>query len=221
MIGRRADRYSLLRTRGVHACWAAVLLVVLFSSPSARGSDQDMTDFSEQATAICELIGLEASPPAGWFSVPMVDLPAGMSGCQMMRTDEDDAPVGIIRLSASDTGARSPGEESRNRQLAIELEVLAAMGIQARDRLWLRQDVPVTGERDAGFSKAQAVGLSAVIEGSGLPQEVHILAFHGPSTQYALLLITPSQETEPAIHSRNVADFAKLIQSLKVTSTDD
>ncbi len=204
------------------SCLACFFLGVSFGASSlAQGVDEEGSDFSHQTTPTCELIGLMATPPTGWFSVPMVDLPAGMSGCQMIRTAQDETPVGIIRLSASDTGEHSPGENSRNRLVAIEMEVLAAMGIQPREPLWSREDVPLTDVHGVGFSNGQAVGLSAVIEGSGLPQEVHILAFHGPSTQYALLLITPPSANEPEIHSRNVSDFGKLIQGLQAVSIDD
>lgn len=201
---------------------AAISLLVLLGLQSTPATgEQDMIDFGDQATSECRLIGLQAPAPAGWFTVPISDLPDGMAGCQMMRTDRDDNLVGLIRLSASDTGARAPGEESRNRQVAIELEVLAAMGIKPRDRLWSRDDVPVSGPESSGFSSAQAVGLSAVIEETGLAQELHFLTFHGPSTQYALLLITPPPSTEPDIHQRNVGDFGRVIQGLKRASTND
>ena len=191
-------------------CWLMVA-----TPPCLSEEDEYIVPFQDQTTPVCELIGLRATPPDGWFAVAMQDLPDGMAGCQLVRTDEDEALVGIIRMSASDTGGRPPGEDSRNRQVVIELEVLAAMGIQPRELIWRRDDVPLTGDKSAGFSSAQAVGLSATIDESGLDQELHFLTFHGPTTQYVLVLVTPPPETEPDIHRRNLSDFGGLIRGLE------
>lgn len=196
-----------------------VLLPALALLANASMAEDEVIDLSERTTPTCELIGLVARPPEGWFSVPMEDTPPGLAGCQMMRTGENEELVGIIRLSSGDTGGRAPGEESHNRQIAIEIEILKAMGIRLHvaEPLWSRHDVPISDLRDAGFSETgQAIGLAAEIEGSGLPQEVHFLTFHGPATQYALVLITPPRETEPEIYRRNIDDFARVIQTLDV-----
>ena len=190
------------------------VLLILACATGVVKADEVAADFSNRVTAYCELIGLRADVPDDWFSVPVEGMPPGMVGCQMMRTDETEALVGIIRLSSGETGELAPGAESRNRQLAIELAVLDAMGIETGDPLWSRNQVPLGGLGSAGFSDAQVVGLGATVRESGLPQEIHILAFHAPSTQYTLLLITPPKATEPQIYSRNLRDFGVLLQGL-------
>lgn len=174
---------------------------------------EDTVDFSDQIAPTCELIGLVATPPEGWFSVSVQEMPTGMAGCQMMRVNEAEELVGVMRLRSSETGEIPPGDESRDELLASELRVLEAMGLQVGEPIWSRNDVPISG---LAFAGAQALGLAAVIEESGLPQEIHVLAFRGPFTQYALLLITPHRDAESEIYERNVADFGRLFQTLNV-----
>lgn len=198
------------------------VLLVLASATGPVKAAEVAADFSDRATAYCELSGLRADVPDDWFSVPVEGMPPGMVGCQMMRTDETEALVGILRLSSGETGELAPGAESRNRQLAIELAVLEAMGIEPGDPLWSRDQVPLGGLGSAEFSNAQAVGLAATVRESGLPQEIHILVFHAPSTQYTLLLITPTKAAEPRVYSRNLRDFGILLQGLtKITDDQD
>lgn len=202
---------------------AAFVIAGLFVMPAQ--AEDDILDFAGDTVPVCEVIDLLASPPEDWFAVPMEGLPSGLAGCQMMRTGPDEELVGILRVSGHRLREGEPGDQSRQRQLQFEVEVLGAMGIvlDIEQPLFSRDNVPLGGSRATGFSEAaQAIGFRALVLETEAPQEVHMLSFHGPDSQYALVLITPPRFVDQDIHQRNTADFARLLGSLdSVSALDD
>ncbi len=198
--------------------WTAVIMAAALSMMPLNGyPDEEIVDFSDQLVPVCNVLGLLAAPPADWFAVPMEGLPEQLAGCQMMRTGPAEELVGIIRVSASQVLDGTPGTDSRQRHILFEIEVLRNMGIvlDLEEPLWSRDSVPLADVGAAGFSDAaQALGYRAVIVDTRTPQEVHLLTFHGPSTQYALVLITPPRFMEEEIYQRNTTDFGRVLGTL-------
>ncbi|TVQ37869.1 MAG: hypothetical protein EA370_06270 [Wenzhouxiangella sp.] len=198
--------------------WAASIVVIgLWLMPLKGHAEDEFIDFADQLVPVCNVLGLLATPPADWFAVPMEGLPEQLAGCQMMRTGPTEELVGIIRVSGSRVRDGTPGTDSRQRHTLFEIEVLRNMGIvlDLEEPLWSRDSVPLADFGAAGFSDvAQAIGYRAVIVDTRTPQEVHLLTFHGPSTQYALVLITAPRFMEAEIYQRNTTDFGRVLGTL-------
>ncbi len=185
-------------------------LVVCLLAPTAH---TQVVDFSGQTMPTCEIAGLAVAPPGGWFSVPFEDPPEGHLGCQMMRTNEREELVGIIRVRSVMAPAREFTDEGHARYIGNEALALEQMGYTLADEpLWVRDDVPVKG---AGFREGRAVGVAAHIAGNDVPQEAHFLVFRTDSTKYLFTLLTPAQAHDETLHRRNTADFGLVIRTLK------
>lgn len=169
----------------------------------------DTVDFSEQTTPVCEVEGLRATPPDGWFNVPIDSAEPTLRGCQMMRTREDEALVGIARVLSVTLSEPTVDPPWQVLMLSFERDNIARMGYVPGDVLWRRDNVPIAG---TGFTGGLAVGLSARIEGNEAPQEVQFLIFERALTKYVVTLLTPGRSVENGLYyDRNVADFGKLI----------
>ena len=174
---------------------------------------EESVDFSDRATPTCEMGGLIAYPPDGWFNVPFEDPPAGHLGCMMLLTNETEELVGILRIRSLTAPALDPGEEPYAALLASEVTSIAEMNVSlAEEPLWVRKDVPVAGE---GFREGRAVGLAATIAGNDLPQEAHFLFFRSDSAEYVMTLLTPAKSVDETLYERNTEDFGKVIRTLR------
>ncbi len=195
--------------------WLAAIgaIVALASWRAVAG---DTVDFSEMATPLCEVDGLRAPPPSGWFNVPIESADPTLRGCQMMRTRGDGALVGIARVLSVTLSAPTTDPPWQVLMLTFERDNVARMGYAAGEMLWRRDDVPVAGE---GFEGGFAVGLSARIQGNDAPQEIHLVLFESGLTKYVVSLLTPGREVgDGGYYERNVADFAALIGSFTASS---
>jgi hypothetical protein len=191
---------------------------ILCSLPTLAQGEKDYVDFSDRITPTCELIGLVGIPPEGWFNVPIDSVGENLQGCQMMRTDEQEELVGILRLLSRDFPENTPEETWFTELLGLEVTWLEEMGITLGEPLWRRDDVPMTG---TGWEKAKAIGLSASGENSDITQEVHFLAFGGPTTKYLFSLATPAQAVDEGVYyKRNTDDFGVLIRTLQFPTAD-
>jgi hypothetical protein len=178
-------------------------------------ADEDVIDFSDKITPVCEVVGLSVEPPPGWFNVPIESADEAVSGCQMMRTGEQDELLGILRLLS--VHLPEPDEEDLppwyDMLLALENQMIANMGYVVGEVLWSRPDVPISG---SGFENARAVGLASSIEGSDVPQEAHFLVFENGSQKFIITLLTPAKSVaEGVYYQRNTDDFGILIRSLR------
>ena len=176
--------------------------------------EEDVVDFSDKITSHCDVIGLHVPPPPDWFTMPIEETPEGIAGCMMMLADDEDLLLGILRVmsvSRSVDGFAGPDFESI---LGLEIVSATEMGYQPEDLLWKRDSVPVAGE---GFETAQALGLSASVEGNPVGQEIHFLTFQNTLTQYVVTLLTPSKVDGPEYYQRNTEDFGTLIRSFQFT----
>jgi hypothetical protein len=178
----------------------------------AFAEPEDIVDFSGQVTPTCKVVGLTATPPPGWFNVPIDSEDKAISGCQMMRVGEQDELEGIIRLLSAQVEEAAESPPWYAVMIALEQQTISEMGYALGEVLWSRTDVPITGE---GFGNARAVGLTASIEGNDIPQEAHFLVFeHGPQ-KFIITLLTPAQEVDDSVfYKRNTEDFGVLIRSL-------
>ncbi|MDD7971075.1 hypothetical protein [Roseinatronobacter alkalisoli] len=188
--------------------------------PMAFATAADEMDLSDISTPGCAVSGLAVSPPAPWLNAQISGLPEQMSGCQMMRTDDDEHLVGIIRILSVQTGPGMSADEARERVIAFESLIWRDIGFEVTDRLWLREDVPVHDRHDEGFSSGSAVGLAAVIQGTQLPQEIHVLFFSRlpDNTHYVISLLTPSGPDATEIYAHNLEDYSRILNSLTLTS---
>lgn len=185
--------------------------IALAAGAAAQETEGETLDLSEFLTATCDLVGLRAVPPEGWFNASVRNPPPGHRGCQMMRTTETDELVGLIRLRSLDTEAAEFADEGFDAFVADELAVLATMGYVVGEPLWARDDVPVAGE---GLGSGRAAGFEATLEG-GPPQEIHLLVFRGAATQYLLVLATPARSHDAETYRANETGFATLITTLQ------
>ena len=193
-----------------------LFLLTTFAT-TLHAQDDETVDFSDQMTATCELIGLVASPPADWFNVP-TESEARFRGCQMMRTNEQEELVGLMRLLSLQLPPELSDDEWSKRLIDFETEWLAGMGIQLGETMWKRDDVPIAGQ---GFEGARAIGYASRIEGNEVPQEVHFLVFAGASSKYLISLSTPARTVEGGVHyQRNTSDFGVLISTLKLPDSE-
>jgi len=187
------------------------LLSSLLMSP-VLAEPNDIIDYSEQMTAICEVVGLTAPPPPGWFNVPIDSDDKALTGCQMMRTGNQEELVGIIRLVSVTMEEEEDSPPWYAVMVAIEEQIIGEMGYKLGEVMWSRQDVPISGE---GFANARAVGLSASIEGNDTPQEVQFLLFEHGQQKFIITLLTPGRDVDEGVfYKRNTDDFGILIRSL-------
>ena len=194
---------------------AFVILQLLMIGPLIA-EDEDIVDFSEHITPVCEIVGLRAVPPNGWFNVPIDSEDDAVSGCQMMRAGEEQELVGILRLLS----ARLPEDEDAPPWFAVliamEQQVISEMGYTLGEVLWARPEVPISGD---GFGNARAVGLAATIEGNDAPQEAHFLVFDRAADKFIITLLTPAKTVDEGVYyKRNTDDFGILIRSLNQKS---
>ena len=186
----------------------ATLLLV-----STVAFSEETVDFSDRVTPTCEIAGLTAYPPEGWFNIPLEDPPAGHLGCMMMRTNEREELVGILRIRSLTAPALDPEGETYGALFGSEVASAKEMNYSVGDEpLWVRKDVPVSGE---GFREGRAVGLPATIGGNDLPQEAHFLFFRSDSAEYVVTLLTPAKSVDESLYERNTADFGKVIRTLQ------
>jgi hypothetical protein len=170
-------------------------------------------DFSSRVTPACEFAGLTVKPPAGWINVPFDKPPKGHRGCQLMRINEREELVGIIRVRSATEPTAEFKEEGFGRLLANEAVAVSEMGyVLARESLWARENVPVSG---AGFRDGRAVGVAARITGNDVPQEAHFLVFRSDDAKYVFTLLTPQQSYSESLYQRNSSDFGVVIRSLQ------
>jgi hypothetical protein len=199
---------------------SALVLLVLSAVAVAPtvAQREEIIDFTDQISSSCELIGLIALPPPGWFNVPIESPLESLVGCQMMRTNENEELVGILRLLSTEVAVETPEETWFAELMGLEIAWLEEMGITLGATLWRRDDVPVAGP---GFDSGRAIGLEAVIDGNEVPQEVHFLGFGGPTLKYLLTLSTPARSVADGVYyDRNTADFGALIRSLQLPEDD-
>jgi hypothetical protein len=192
---------------------AYVACIVLTTNLPAMSEEAEYEDFSDVVTQRCEVIGLIATPPDGWFNIPMQAMPDQLRGCQMLHVDGDDTLLGIIRLVSVLPGPGLSSDDVRDQLVSLEMSIWTEMGFQVGGPIWVRDEVPLRGD---GFDGASAIGLSAIIAESGLPQEIHVLTFrHEPTTtQYVLSLITPRAEEDADAHRGNLEGFAAVMGGL-------
>jgi hypothetical protein len=177
---------------------------------SARGQT---VDFSGKVTPTCEIAGLVVKPTAGWINVPFETPPPGHRGCQMMRTNEREELVGIIRVRSATGPSAEFTEEGFGRLLVNEGLAVSEMGYElAKESLWARENVPVSG---AGFRDGRAVGVAARIPGNGVPQEAQFLVFRSDEAKYVFTLLTPQRSHSESLYQRNSSDFGVVIRSLQ------
>ncbi len=192
----------------------SLLMALMFAGPALAEPD-DFVDFSDLVTPTCTIVGLTATPPAGWFNVPIESKDASISGCQMMRVGDQEELLGTLRVLSVQLEVTEESPPWWAAIIALEQGAITKMGYVVGEVLWSRQDVPISGE---GFANARAVGLSASIEGNDTPQEVHFLVFEKGPQKFIISLLTPGQDVEEGVYyNRNTADFGILIRSLKAT----
>jgi hypothetical protein len=188
-----------------------LLAALLFFAVAAPADDR--VDFSGKTTPTCELASLVAIPPPGWFNVPFENLLEGQLGCMMMLTNEDEEPVGVIRIRSLASPALKAGAAPFEALFVSEVDSVASMGyVISEEPLFVRDQVPVKG---AGFGDGRGVGLSARIEGNAIAQEVQLLMFRSADAEYIITLLTPAKSHEPKLYERNMRDFGTLIRSLQ------
>ncbi len=76
--------------------FSSAALLALTAMATAVAANDDVVDFSDQITPVCEVRGLLARPPAGWFNVPIESGEAQVAGCQMMLARESDDALGEV-----------------------------------------------------------------------------------------------------------------------------
>lgn len=191
-----------------HHRMAAVVLAG--TALTAQSSDDQVVDFSDRLTPRCELSGLTATPPAGWFNVPIDSQDDAIAGCQMMRTGEQDELLGIMRVLSVRLPDGVPEDRWFEVLVEIERQLVAQMGYSLGDVLWLRDKVPVAGP---GFGDGRAAGLEASIEGNDVPQEAQFLGFGNQVTKYLLTLLTPAKSIDGGVYHRdNHQGFVSLMR---------
>ncbi len=175
---------------------------------------QERLDFADRATPRCEIEGLVAVPPPGWLNVPIANPPAGNRGCMMIRTNENEEPVGILRIRSLAAPALKKDGEPFEALFISEVEALDRMGCAILDQepLFVRSDVPIKGD---GFRDGKGIGFAAAIEGNRVPQEVHLLMFRSERAEYIVSLAMPAKSHDAKLWDRNTEDFGTLIRTLQ------
>ena len=169
-------------------------------------------DFSDKVKPTCELAKIVARPAEGWFNVPIESPRPGHLGCQMMRTNDAEELVGILRIRSVTAPAAEFSADNEAALIADERKILQRMNIEVGpEPLWTRDNVPLKG---AGFSEARGGGYPASVGGNPVNQEVHFLTFRAEDARYLVTLITPSKRHDEGVYKRNTDDFGVVIRSL-------
>lgn len=191
--------------------WSLVLFTTI--AIPAFAAEEDYVDFTDRITPTCDLIGLVGVPPEGWFNVPIDSSREDVAGCQMMRTSDEEELIGILRVLSHIFPADTLEEIWFSELIGLEVTSLGEMGITLGEPLWRKEDVPMTG---TGWDPGKAIGLEASIAANDIPQEVHFLAFGGPTTKYLISLSTPAKGVDDGVmYKRNTADFGILIRTFQ------
>ena len=191
-----------------------LLLISMFSMAAGAALGEGRVDFGKRVTPRCKLAALVALPPSGWFNVPFEDPAKGNLGCLMVRTNEREEPVGMLRIRSLAAPALPENGKPFQAIFISEVEAVQAMGFVVVDEkpLFLRNDVPVKGE---GFRDGRGVGLAARIEGNAVPQEIHLLMFRSDRAEYIVTLLTPARSHDEKMWKRNTDDFGTVIRTLE------
>ena len=193
---------------------ARPVLIVAMITLSQSAFTDEVTDFSDLITPICEVSGLNAYPPEGWFNVPIESDDAILRGCQMMRTGEGHALVGVVRMLSVELPVKEDTPPWQDVMISIEHENIGQMGYVVDEVMWVRDTVPIEGQ---GFANAVGIGFSARIEGSDIPQEAQFLLFEKDQTKYVVTLLTPGRDVDSGeYYERNNSDFGQIIRTMRV-----
>ena len=169
-------------------------------------------DFSDKIKPTCELAKIVARPAEGWFNVPIESPRPGHLGCQMMRANDAEELVGVLRIRSVTAPAAEFSADSDAALIADERKILQRMNVEVgAEPLWTRENVPLKG---AGFREARGGGYPASVDGNPVPHEVHFLTFRAEEARYLVTLITPSKRHDEEIYKRNTDDFGVVIRSL-------
>jgi hypothetical protein len=209
-----SDPGSIERRRFLQRSAAAAVLVVLVA-PGLHAQDREVERLKRSATATCAVAGLVATPPAGWINVPFEAPPAGHLGCLMMRFNEADQSLGILRIRSASEPAREFTDDAYDRLLANEITAMSAMEIVVDVEggpLWTRDKVAITG---AGFRDGRAVGLRARIKGNDVAQEAHLMVFRSDTSKFLVSLVTPTQAYDNGLYQGNTRAMGVLIRTLQ------
>jgi hypothetical protein len=177
----------------VQVTLASLALVLL--TAGAASAQGEVVDVSDTTTPACDMAGLVARPAAGSFNVPFHGPPRGHRGYQMMRVNERQELVGIIRVRSATEPSAEFTDKGFGALLANEAHAVSEMedGL-ASESLWSGDNVPTAG---AGFREGRAVGVAGALEGNDVGQEAHFLVFRSDTAKYVFTLLTP-QTLQPA-----------------------
>lgn len=188
------------------------VILLSFLLISGLMADEEILDFSDSMTDTCEVVGLTAKPPPGWFTVPIESGDDALTGCQMMRTGHQDELLGILRVVSVYLPQTEDAPPWFAVMVALEQQIIGEMGYVLGEVMWSRESVPISGE---GFENARAVGLAATIEGNDIPQEVHFLLFESGTQKFVITLLSPGRDVGEGVdYKRNTDDFGFLIRTL-------
>ena len=200
-----------------HACAAFCCLALALALPVA--ADDGYLDFRDRMTEICEVQGVRAAPPPGWFNVPVDSRDPKIRGCQMMRTGEDEGLAGILRLMSVDATGQPVHPPWADVLVSMEVMVMNSMGMTLGERQWVREDVPVSGLGQ--FGGGRAVGFASTIRGNDIPQESHFLVFEEGPVKYIISLHTPARDAlDGSDYRANTQGMAALMQGLALPEGD-
>ena len=186
----------------------SIFIVAIVLAASAVGAQ----DFTDKVKPTCELAKIVARPAEGWFNVPIESPRPGHLGCQMMRTNDAQELVGVLRIRSVTAPAAEFGADNEAALVDDERKILQKMNIEVGpEPLWTREKVPLKG---AGFREARGGGYPASIDGNPVPHEVHFLTFRAEDARYLVTLITPSKRHDEGVYKRNTDDFGVVIRSL-------
>jgi hypothetical protein len=173
-------------------CATVAYLNYLLPPAAIAEGDNDWTGLTSPT---CEVQGLMVAPPKGWMNAP-VDTAGDetFAGCQMMLM-EQGVYLGILRFFSHDLSKPRKNMPDKWQEYVLGLEplLMSNMGFEIGEPLWRRESVPVRG---AGFSSAEAMGLSVHIEGAPAPWEVHVLLFKNETYHYLMSMLTPAKSAQ-------------------------
>jgi len=180
---------------------------------SVSAQDDEIVDFTDQMTPVCEVAKLRVVPPERWINVPIETGSEALRGCQMMLII-DQALIGVLRLLSFDLSNPPPDMPAwQEHLLGVEAVLIHEMGYRLDSPIWKKDEVPIKGQ---GFSNATAIGFSANIEGNVNPQEAHFLVFENASHKYLIDLLTPAESLDQGVHyEKNTKAMATVMQTLK------
>ncbi len=198
---------------------AAAAVIVVLAAIGLHAQDREVQQLKRSATGSCALTGLVSTPPAGWINVPFQTPPAGQLGCLMLRYNEQDQLLGVLRIRSASQPAAEFADEGYDRLLANEITALSRMDVEVDlpgGPLWTRDNMPVRGE---GFRDGRAVGLRARIKGNDVAQEAHLMVFRSDTTKYLVSLVTATEAYDKALYQGNTRDMGVLIRTLKPSAS--